>query len=354
MSDVLQLTDKGLFCAAGDFYVDPWKPVSRAVVTHGHADHARPVADEAFAAVGNEHILARRLHGRPFTCLRYGEARRFGNATVSLHPAGHILGSAQVRVVVDGNPEVWVVSGDFKRAADPTCAPFEVVPCHTFITESTFGLPLYRWPATDVVVDEVLAWWRKCQHDGLVPLLFCYALGKAQRLLKELAARGEPPGPFVLHGALEKLTQAYRDSGVALPPTSTVAAATEAKTLRRSLVLAPPSAAGSPWMKRFEPSSTALASGWMRLRGARRRRSLDRGFIFSDHADWPALVDTIAATGADRVLVTHGAQAAMVRYLREVRGKDSAALATPYAGECGAEVDDDAVASTAAVAVDDT
>ena len=351
MADVLTLTDKGLYCAAGDFYVDPWAPVPRAIVTHGHADHARPVADTAFAAVGNEHILARRLAGRPFTCWPFGTPTRFGNATVSLHPAGHILGSAQVRVVVD--KQVWVVSGDFKRAPDPTCPPFEVVPCDTFITESTFGLPLYRWPETRVVVDEVLGWWKKCLHDGLVPVLFCYALGKAQRLLKELAARAtdvDPlPGGFVLHGALEKLTQAYRDSGVTLPSTSTVAAAVKQKTLRRSLVLAPPSAAGTPWMKRFDPSSTALASGWMRLRGARRRRSLDRGFILSDHADWPALVDTIAATGASRVLVTHGSQAAMVRYLKEVKGLDAASLATPFAGEGGAEVDDDNAGAAASV-----
>ncbi|HEY1098972.1 MAG TPA: ligase-associated DNA damage response exonuclease [Myxococcota bacterium] len=338
---VLELTDRGLYCAAGDFYVDPWRPVERAVVTHGHADHARPLAGHALAAVGNEHILQRRLGGRAFECLPFAEARTIGRARVSLHPAGHILGSAQVRVEVDG--EVWVVSGDYKRAPDPTCPPLEVVRCDTFITESTFGLPLYRWPETKDVVDDVIQWHRRCVADQQCAVLFCYALGKSQRLLAELLRAGHD-GPYVVHGALAPLIAAYRDAGIALPPTSTVQEAKDGGFLRSALVLAPPSAAGSPWLKRFHPASLALASGWMILRGARRRRALDRGFVLSDHADWPALLDTILGTGAERVLVTHGTQQPMVRFLRERHGLDAAPLATPFAGEGGAEVDDEVAA----------
>ena len=343
--DVLALTDRGLYCGAGDFYVDPWRPVARSIVTHGHADHARPLAEHALAAVGNEQILQRRLGGRSFECVPFHETRRIGDALVSLHPAGHILGSAQVRVEVAG--EVWVVSGDYKRAADPTCPPFEPVRCHTFITESTFGLPLYRWPDTDLVVDDVIAWHQRCLQDGQSAVLLCYALGKSQRLLKALFDRGHA-GPYVLHGALKPLVEAYREAGVVLPPTWSVQEATAGGFLRQALVLAPPSAAGSPWLKRFHPASLALASGWMLLRGARRRRALDRGFVLSDHADWPGLVDSILETGASRVLVTHGSQQAMVRYLVEQHGLDAAPLATPFTGEAGAEADDEVVDAEAA------
>jgi putative mRNA 3-end processing factor len=243
---------------------------------------------------------------------------------VSLHPAGHVLGSAQVRLEHAG--QVWVVSGDYKLGADVTCTPFEPVRCDVFITESTFGLPVYRWAPQAEVFAQVGAWWAANAAVGRASVLFCYAFGKAQRILAGVDAG---IGPIVVHGAVEPLNAAYRASGVRLPDTLRVSDVTEKALFRRALVLAPPSAAGSPWMKRFGEYSDAFASGWMQLRGARRRRALDRGFVLSDHADWPGLQQAIAATGACRVIVTHGQVPVMVRWLRE-QGLQAGAFETEF------------------------
>jgi putative mRNA 3-end processing factor len=261
--------------------------------------------------------------------IAYGERRTIGGVTVSFHPAGHILGSAQIRLERGG--EVWVVSGDYKRQSDPTCTAFEPVPCHTFITEATFGLPVYFWDETAVVAREVLAWWEENRAAGRPSVLFCYALGKAQRLLAELAHGIDRP--IYVHGAVEPLNEIYRRAGISLPPTLPVSEAGRRGDFAGELILAPPSAAGSPWMRRFANASTGFASGWMRVRGAR-RRGFDRGFVLSDHADWGELLATIRETGAERVLATHGASDVLSRYLRE-SGLDAAPLATPYAGEGG-------------------
>jgi putative mRNA 3-end processing factor len=255
--------------------------------------------------------------------------------TVSLHPAGHIIGSAQVRVERRG--ETWVVSGDYKTEADPTCAPFEPLRAHVFVTESTFGLPVYRWRPQHELFDEMLDWWRGNAASGRVSVLFAYSLGKAQRVLAGLALRAGGaglPGELFTHGAVERMNDAVRASGRSLPPTVPVGSVADSARFRGGLVLAPPSASGSPWLRRFSPRSTAFASGWMRIRGARRRRGLDRGFALSDHVDWPALLAAIEATGAERVLVTHGYREAVVRHLRE-RGVDAAAIASAWEGESG-------------------
>jgi putative mRNA 3-end processing factor len=248
---------------------------------------------------------------------------------VSLHPAGHILGSAQVRLESRG--EIWVVSGDFKIEPDPTCAPFEPLPCHVFITESTFGLPIYRWPTPATVFADINAWWRANREAGKASLLYGYALGKAQRLLAGLDAS---IGPIYLHGAVDKMTAAYREAGVSLPPTQ-YAAAERGFDWSGSLILAPPSAHQTPWMRKFGTVSTGFASGWMTIRGTRRRKAVDRGFVLSDHADWPGLLTAIEAAGAERIGVTHGYSNVLVRWLQE-RGKDAWALPTRYEGE-GAE-----------------
>jgi putative mRNA 3-end processing factor len=246
---------------------------------------------------------------------------------VSLHPAGHILGSAQVRLEHHG--EVAVVAGDYKTGPDATCAPFEPLRCNLFVTESTFGLPIYRWPAQTTVFADLNTWWRTAAAEGQACLLFAYALGKAQRLLAGLDAS---IGPIWTHGAVERLVRDYRDAGVSLPPTTAVNTAPRGHNWAGALILAPPSAAGSPWARKFGPTTTAFASGWMRLRGTRRRRAVDRGFVLSDHADWPGLLEAIAATQAERVWVTHGYVAVLVRYLRE-HGIDALGLQTQFEGE---------------------
>jgi putative mRNA 3-end processing factor len=311
----------GLHCAAGGFHIDPLRPVETAVITHAHADHARPGSRRYFATRAGLPLLRARLgRSAELIPLDYGEQIRLGGARVSLHPAGHILGSAQVRIECGG--EVWVASGDYKRDADPTCAPFEVLPCDTFITEATFAAPIYRWPPASQVAAQVLSWWRQQSGRGNC-VLFCYSLGKAQRLLAELGALGE--APLYLHPAVEELTALYRAAGVALPATRRLPEA-DAK-LRGALVLAPPGAAGGDWLRRLDPVSTAFASGWMASASARRQRGYARSFVLSDHADWPGLLSTIRATGAQRVRVHHGDGRALARYLREVDGVDAAALA---------------------------
>lgn len=322
---VLRVTDHGLYCPRGDFYVDPWKGVERAVITHGHADHARWGSQHYHATAPSAPILHQRIRDIELSSYDFGEAFELGDARVSFHPAGHVLGSAQVRVEVDG--EVWVVSGDYKRASDPTCAGFEVVECDTFITEATFALPVYQWRPGAAVAREILEWWDSNVRRRKASVLLCYALGKAQRVLGELATMTDRP--VFLHGAIASMVEVYREAGVELLPTEKVQ---EKRDFAGELIIAPPSAAGSTWLRRFGDYELGFASGWMRLRGARRRRGYDRGFVLSDHADWPGLVATVRATGAKKVLATHGYTDAIVRYLQE-EGIDAQALETAYVGE---------------------
>ncbi len=324
---LLRLTDRGLYCEAGDFFIDPWAQVDRAVVTHAHGDHVAWGCGVYLTSAPGVPVLRQRLD--PSAQIRgaaYGEAVDIAGVRVSLHPAGHILGSAQVRIEQAG--EVWVVSGDYKTEPDPTCTPWEPVRCDTFVTECTFGLPVYRWPDPRLVVDEIHAWWRANQEAGKASLLFGYALGKAQRLLASLDPSA---GPILTHGAVERMTRVYREGGVPLPPT-THAAVSDRATWPRAIIIAPPSADGSTWARRFGVQSTAFASGWMAVRGTRRRRAVDRGFTVSDHVDWPSLLAAIDATGAGRIWATHGYTAVLVRWLRE-RGLDAQALETRYEGE---------------------
>jgi putative mRNA 3-end processing factor len=321
-------TDRGLYCPPGDFYIDPWQPVQTAVITHAHGDHLRHGSARYILARPGERIARHRLgSGNTVMPVDYGTSLRLGQTSISLHPAGHILGAAQVRIEHEGT--VWVVSGDYKRQPDPTCAPFEQLECDVFISEATFALPVYRWSPTPQVAEEIVRWWHANRDRGVSSLLFCYALGKAQRVLAELAAFTNEP--VYLHGAVDSLTHLYRQSGVEMVPT--LPATTEKKTdYRGALIIAPPSAAGTPWTRRFGEHSSGFCSGWMRVRGDRRRRGYDRGFVISDHADWPALLETCLASRARRVLLTHGYSDALTRFLNE-RGVNAAALATAYGGE---------------------
>lgn len=330
---LLSVTERGVYCAAGDFHIDPWLPVERAVITHAHGDHARWGSRAYLASREGERVLRTRMGpGARIRVVDFGEAVMVNGVRVSLHPAGHILGSAQVRVEHRG--EVWVVSGDYKTEPDPTCTPFEPVRCHTFVTESTFGLPIYRWAPQAEVFADVAAWWRANREAGRASVLFGYSLGKAQRLLAGLL--DADVGPILTHGAVERLNGDYRASGVALPPTTHASAAGKGPEWAGALVVAPPSVAGSTWLRRFGPASTAFASGWMRIRGARRRRGTDRGFVLSDHVDWPSLLAAVEATGAERVWVTHGYREPVVRWLRE-RGLEADAVASRWEGEPEAE-----------------
>ena len=268
--------------------------------------------------------------GRTSATLEYGADLDINGVRVSLHPAGHILGSAQVRVEHRG--EVWVVSGDYKTEPDVTCTPFEPIRCHTFISECTFGLPIYRWPTQQAVFDEMAAWWRANQAVGKASLIFAYALGKSQRIMAGLAATGDLPGPINTHGAVEVMTEAYRAAGASLPATIHVSAAEPKTDWSRALIVAPPSAQSTPWSRKFGPVSTGFASGWMRIRGTRRRRSVDRGFVLSDHVDWPSLLQAIDATGAETILLTHGYTAVVARWL-QTQGKNAGVIDTRYTGE---------------------
>lgn len=339
---LLQPDPAGIYCRAGSFHIDPWLAVHTAVLTHAHADHARLGSGVYYCAAPSEPLLRIRLGpGAVLKPIPYGEPFTLGDTRVSFHPAGHILGSAQVRVEAGptGASEVWVASGDYKRDPDPTCAPFEVVPCDVFITEATFALPIYRWDPPQATASQMLDWWDQCAAQDKACVVFGYSLGKIQRVIAELLraerARGGEPRPMYLHGAAAALTEAYRSLGVELPPTQLMPDKTRRGIFGGSMTFAPPSAAGSLWMRRFgsdDKYQTAFASGWMTVRGVRRRGGYDRGFTLSDHADWPSLLQTIHQTRASRVLVTHGNIDSFVRYLRET-GINAEPLRTAYGTE---------------------
>ncbi|MGZ6141887.1 MAG: ligase-associated DNA damage response exonuclease [Myxococcales bacterium] len=307
---------QGLLCPGGAFHLDPIGPVERAVVTHAHGDHARAGSAAYLCTPQTAALIRRRVAGASIETLEYGERRRIGEVTLSLHPAGHMLGSAQVRI--EGGQGVWVLSGDYKREADPTCPPFEPLRCDVFVTEATYALPLFRWDEPASVAGAIAAWWQANARKASV--LFCYALGKAQRVLAELARVADRP--VFVHGAVEPFAEIYRAAGVRLLPTRLIE---DERSFAGELILAPITARGTPWMKRFRSFESGFVSGLLRIRGTRRRRGFDRGFVMSDHADWPGLLRTIGETGAQRVLATHGHREALVRWLSEA-GLDAAPI----------------------------
>ena len=351
--DLVVLRPEGLYCPPGDFYIDPWRPVQRAVITHAHADHSRSGHAHYLAAAPAQGVMRARLGDIDLQALPYGQVIDHFGVRVSLHPAGHVLGSAQVRLEHGGR--VWVASGDYfvtghdadSREDNPTCDAFEPVRCDCFITESTFGLPIYRWQPQRDIFDDINQWWRANAEAGRASLLLGYSFGKAQRIL---AGVDPAIGPIVVHGAVEPLNRAYREAGVHLPSTQLITEVSDTASLRRALAIAPPAVQGSAWAKRFDapglPASDAFASGWMQLRGARRRRAVDRGFVLSDHADWPGLQRAIKASGAERVIVTHGYEAVMVRWLQQ-QGLQAASFKTEY-GDDRLDAQEPASADTAA------
>ncbi len=321
---MLKFTGNGIYCEPGDFYIDPWRSVERAVVTHAHSDHSRWGMKHYLAHHDSLPVMRLRLGEIKAEGLHYGEVRSINGVKVSLHPAGHIIGSSQVRIEHKG--EVWVVSGDYKTTPDKTCAAFEPVKCHHFITESTFGLPVFFWKDEQQVFAEINAWWQKCRDEGKNAVIYAYSLGKAQRILAGVDAS---IGPLVCHGAVENTNDVLREGGMQLPVTIRAEREHTKGTFKGALIVAPPSADGSAWLKRFEPYETAFASGWMQVRGTRRRRNMDRGFVLSDHADWPGLLSAIEATEAENIYVTHGYTDHFATYLNEL-GYNACTVKTEY------------------------
>lgn len=327
MGQVIEFTDRGLYCPAGQFYIDPWKPVDKAVITHAHSDHARPGNGAYLSHYDTTPVLQLRLGDNAYQSIGWNEPVYMNGVKVSLHPAGHIIGSSQVRVEQDG--EVWVVSGDYKVENDGISGAFEPVPCHAFITESTFGLPIYNWkPQADIYTD-IRNWIHGNQLEGKTSVLIAYSLGKAQRVLQAIA---HLTGNIFVHGAIWNTHQVLVQAGWQLPEVIRVTPELPKEAFKGQVVIAPPSADGTPWMRRFAPYSVGICSGWMQVRGHQRRRNADAGFALSDHADWKGLLQAVKATGATKVFATHGFQAVFSRYLNE-QGISAAEVKTEYGTE---------------------
>lgn len=331
---LLTFNNKGIYCAQADVYIDPWKPVKKALITHGHADHSRQ-GSKAYLAQNDSLPVMRYRLGDDINIqgVAYGEVVRINQVDFSFHPAGHIPGSSQIRVEYQN--EIWVVSGDYKLEDDQLSAPFQPVPCHHFITESTFGLPVYTWKPQEIIFNEINDWWRQKAEEGKPCLLGGYSLGKAQRILQGLDSS---IGKIYTHGAVENVNEVLRGQGISLPQTTLVTNEIKKAEYKGAMIVAPPSALGTTWARKFGPHSTGFCSGWMALRGARRRRAADRGFVLSDHADWQGLNQAVKDTGAENIYVTHGYKDIYARWLREELGLNAHPVDTLYEGE---SVDED-------------
>lgn len=327
MSQLIQFTDVGLYCPQGNFYIDPWRPVDRAIISHAHSDHARWGHKHYLSNTLTTAVMKARLGPNDYQLLEWGETMDINGVKVSLHPAGHIIGSSQVRLEYGG--EVWVFSGDYKVENDGISGEFEPVKCHTFITESTFGLPIYNWKKQDEIFSDIQHWVLKNKAVGKSSVLTAYSLGKAQRLLPCLT---EITDKIFVHGAVWNMHQALLEIGQQLPEVIRVTPDMPKETFKGAVVIAPPSADGTSWMRRFSPSATGVCSGWMMVRGAMRRRNADAGFPLSDHADWKGLLQAIKATEAQKVYATHGFQSALSRYLTE-NGIEAGEVKTEYGND---------------------
>jgi putative mRNA 3-end processing factor len=324
---LIKFTDKGLFCPAGNFFIDPWKPVDKAIITHAHSDHARWGSNYYLCHHHSLPLLKLRLGDIAIESLEWNETININGVKVSLHPAGHIIGSSQVRIEYDN--EVWVISGDYKTEDDGISGRFEPVTCNVFVSESTFGLPIYHWKPQQEIFFSIKNWISENRDAGKTSVLIAYSLGKAQRVMQGIRDMNLK---IFLHGAVWNVHQTLLEAGYDLPPAERVLPETPKENFKGQLVIAPPSADGTPWMKRFSPYSVGVCSGWMQVRGNVRRRNADAGFALSDHADWKGLIDAVKATGAEKVFVTHGFQAAFSRFLNE-NGIVAAEVKTEFGGE---------------------
>ena len=324
---LIEFTDKGLCCPQGQFYVDPWKPVPKAIITHAHSDHARPGNQHYLCHHDTKPLLQLRLGENNYESIAWNENIFINGVQVSLHPAGHMIGSSQIRIEYKG--EVWVVSGDYKTEDDGISSAFEPLKCNTFITESTFGLPIYNWKPQSEIYQNIKDWIIENCEEEKTSILIAYSLGKAQRLLHPIAETGKK---IFLHGAVWNAHQALVKAGWQLPEVERVWYDAPKEIYKGQVVIAPSSAESSPWIKRFTPYAIGICSGWMQVRGNVRRKNADAGFVLSDHADWQGLLQAIKMTGAEKVFVTHGFQSAFSRYLNE-SGIEAAEVKTEYGGE---------------------
>ena len=328
MGNLISFTDKGLFCEQGNFFIDPWKPVDKAIITHGHGDHAYFGHKKYLCHIHTKPILQLRLGENNFQTLQWNEIVNINGVKISLHPAGHIIGSSQVKLEYNG--KIWVVSGDYKVENDNISGRFEPVKCNTFITESTFGLPIYKWKTQEEIYNNIVTWINRNKENGKTSIILAYSLGKAQRVLQAIK---ETTQTIFAHGAVFNMQQTLINAGWNITPVVRVTPETPKELLKAAVVIAPPSADGTPWMKKFQPYAVGVCSGWMQVRGNARRRNVDAGFALSDHADWDGLLQTVKATGAEKVFVTHGFQSAFSRYLNEENIALAAEVKTQYGNE---------------------
>lgn len=322
-------TPEGLYCPKAQAHIDPWRPVDCALITHAHADHARVGSKDYHCALGGEGLLEQRLGNQQITAHGYGESFTRGEVQISFHPAGHVLGSAQIRL--DDGVSVWVITGDYKRDPDPTCKAFEPVICDVLITEATFALPIYRWPSMDQTMDQLFTWWDHHVRHQRTPVLLCYSLGKAQRVMAEIKRRSDRS--VKVHKAVATLNRIYEQQNVDLCPWERTNETN--KGISSDLIIAPPQVVGSSFLKQFHPTELAMASGWMQVRGVRRRTSIPQGFVVSDHADWNGLIQTVQDSQATRVYATHGETRVLTRYLNEHLAIAAGRLETEFGIEEG-------------------
>lgn len=327
MQQLIEFTSKGLYCPIGRFYIDPWDSVEKAIITHAHSDHAKPGSAYYLSHPLTSALLRARLGDNNYHTVDWGDSFYINGLKVSLHPAGHIIGSSQVRL--EYRNEVWVVSGDYKLENDGLSGTFEPLRCNVFITESTFGLPIYKWKPQSELFNDICDWVSLNKEQGRSSVFIAYSLGKAQRLLNALQPFNET---VLVHGAIWNMHQALVGAGVTLPTVERITPETPKAKFKSCIAIAPPGADGSVWIRKFEPYELAICSGWMQVRGNVRRRNADAGFVLSDHADWEGLLNAVKETGAEKVFVTHGFQSVFSRYLNE-NGIPSSEVKTAYGSE---------------------
>lgn len=322
---LLEVNHNGLYCAQANVYIDPWRPVEKALITHGHADHLRWGNKSYLVHHDTVPVVKIRLGADTnFQSVGYNESININGVAFSFHPAGHILGSSQIRVEYKG--EIWVVTGDYKLYNDGLSPQFESVKCHHFITESTFGLPIYRFQSPLLIFDDIKNYWKENQNNDLNTVILCYSLGKAQSILNQMTG---DEGSIYLHGAVANLNDTFKENGYHFLG-ERVTAEHKKGDIQKSLIIAPPSVLGAPWLRKFGNYQTAFCSGWMQLRGARRRKGVDKGFVFSDHCDFDSLNEAVKLSGAENIYITHGYEESYARWLRDAYGLNAQIMKTLY------------------------
>jgi len=323
----IKFTKKGIYCIPGKFYLDPWYPVDYAIISHGHADHSRWGNKHYLCHQDSKNILLHRL-GKDISIetLNFNQTKTINGVKVSFFPAGHIIGSVQIKLEYKG--KVVVFSGDYKTNPDFLTTPFEPVKCHEFITESTFGLPIYSWKAEAELQSQLQQWVLNNQKQNKTSVFFGYSLGKAQRIMSLVDGIDE----VYVHSAINNLNQAISKSGIVLPKSKLITSDFNKKDIQNKIVILPPALLGSKLLKKIPNAATAICSGWMQIRGNRRWKGVDAGFAVSDHADWNGLLSAVKATEAEKVYVTHGSQAVFSKYLNEI-GIESQEVVTEYGTE---------------------